>query len=595
VTRTVLSTATRSQQLRAEQIDSAFGHALRPYIVALVVLVGAYVEGAILWTGSPHARIVAWVLLVTLCQLGSMLLIASYHRKRPAPAELGRWGLYKVLQTTLLGLAWGSGVILLHVPGVAATLLVPAMSAVAVTMASTVTNASYPPGMYPLFLGNVAPGMVYLLCFAQGDSEHAVGFALIALLIIVVIGGLVMSRLIRETMLTRMELADAAEQERVMHAQAEVARLRTNRFFSAASHDLRQPMHALGLYMTLLRKDPPEQERRALLASVGHCVDGLEQLFSAILGVAESERAGAQVQSAPLPLRRIFERAAVQFSHIAESKGLRLRVVPTSLWVHADATALGRIVGNLVDNAISYTHSGTVLIGARRDAQSCTVVVQDSGIGIAEKDRDRIFDDFYQAANPERDRSKGFGLGLATVRRLCDALGYEISVRSVVGKGSRFSVCLPRAQVVPEPVFALGLEADAAPTADDSGLTVLLIEDDTLVRDAMRRTLEGWNIQVRDCATSAQALVILADAPRRRWHVLLDYRLAGGETGLAVADRIRARFHPAPEITMVTGDIDPIVQAAAAERGILVLGKPVKPMRLRAVLSARRSAAPGKA
>ena len=585
------TTAARSEarrsQLRAEQIDTAFGRRGRPYVVAMVVMVGAYVQSAIVWSAAPHGSIARWAALVTLCQIGSMLLITAYRRANPQGEQLRTWGMYKVVQTTLLSLAWGSGLILLHVPGEPVTLLVPAMSAVAVTMASTVTNASYPPGMYPLLIGNVAPGIVYLLGFASGGAnERAVGYALIALLIIVVIGGIIISRLIRETMLGRMELADAAEHERMLHEQAEFARARTNRFFSAASHDLRQPVHALGLYMTLLRKDPPEAERRSLIASVGHCVEGLEQLFSAILGVAETETQGI-LPGAPLPLQGIFEQATVQFSHIAESKGLRLRVVPTSLWVRADATALGRIVGNLVDNAIRYTSSGSVLIGARRDGSNCTILVQDSGIGIAPQDHNRIFDDFFQAGNPERDRGKGLGLGLATVRRLCEARAYELSVRSKLGKGSRFSVRLPRVEASGLP----GVVPDAASPAHDGALRVLLVEDDPLVRDAMQRTLESWDMNVRVCANGAQALDILGEATPGRWHVLLDYRLAEGETGLAVADRIRARFHPPPEITIVTGESDPAVHAAAAERGILVLGKPVKPLRLRAVLSAQR--APG--
>ena len=211
--------------------------------------------------------------------------------------------------------------------------------------------------------------------------------------------------------------------------------------------------------------------------------------------------------------------------------------------------------------------------------------VADTGVGIAEQDRERIFEDFVQVDNPERNREKGFGLGLAIVRRLCQGLGWKLDLHSEVGKGSAFDDTVPLA-----PVALL-----AAPAADTplpaltqlQRLNVLFVDDDSLVRDAMSRMLADWGMKTRICRTGDEALAILAGRePQSRWHALLDHRLAEGETGLALADRIRALHGDAVKVVLVTGETDDAILDEARRRGIGVLRKPVKPIRLRAALSA---------
>ncbi len=387
----------------------------------------------------------------------------------------------------------------------------------------------------------------------------------------------------------RQEMSGLIEQERARMAKAtqeaalvEMASSEKTRFWSAASHDLKQPVHALGLYTALLRKDPPEAERRELIDHITSCVGSLTGLFDAILGVTHAETAHLQAKAAAFPLQRVIDQVMVQLRPSAEARGLSLRMVPTTLWVNADPAVIERILGNLLSNAIRYTDQGRILVGVRRRPGACSLIVADTGVGLAAHDQNRIFDDFFQVNNPERRRDKGYGLGLSTVHRLCAALDYEIEVKSSPGKGSLFAVTLPldsptHAEEVQEPVHTL-----------ESDLNVLFVEDDPLVRDAMNRMLKDWGVRVSMCTNGDEAMAILSQEFDKRWHVLLDYSLEDNENGLQVADRIRTILGDGPVISLVTGEDDPAVDAGAAERGITVLRKPLKPIRLRALLHSQQ-------
>jgi CheY-like chemotaxis protein len=329
-----------------------------------------------------------------------------------------------------------------------------------------------------------------------------------------------------------------------------------------------------------LRRDPPGRERRELIANVAACVDSLERLFNAILGVARAADSDRRKDVVAMELQDLIDRVVLQLKPEAEARGLRLRVRRTSARVEADPGDLERILTNLVANGIRYAEHGGVLVGARRRARGVDLIVVDTGVGLREEDQQRIFEPFYQVGVPQRDRDQGFGLGLATVRQLCLRHGYEIDVRSKFGRGARFRISLPpaRQETRPAPVAA------AAPDLVAEKLNVLLVEDDPLVADAVRRILEAWDVTVHVSATAEGGLALLRRAGSRRWHALLDYRLPGGLTGLELAEEIRTQHGAAVRITLITGEADPAIFEAAKRSGFLVLQKPLRPIRLRALL-----------
>jgi CheY-like chemotaxis protein len=232
---------------------------------------------------------------------------------------------------------------------------------------------------------------------------------------------------------------------------------------------------------------------------------------------------------------------------------------------------------------VRYTRTGGVVIGARPRGASVALVVADSGIGISDADQARIFDDFFQVANPERNSAKGFGLGLAIVKRLAEGLGWQIELSSRLGRGSLFSVIVPKAEAISGETAAD--EAGGREQIIVSALPVLVLDDDGLVRDAMSRLLRSWGVEHRVCADLDEAMTVLDAAPDRGWCVLLDYRLERGVTGIDVLDAIRHAHGDRHRFLLISGEADPSLEQTARERGILILRKPLKPIRLRAALS----------
>jgi two-component system, sensor histidine kinase len=625
-------TAAAARLLEA-RLDASLGTKAQPFWpLGAQAALALLVVGA-LWSWVSVVRLGLWFGLLTISWVAAGRVAQGFRRSAASSSGLSSdealvWEQRHVLTSTAVGLAWGLGLPLLRQqsasPAGVATLLVPAVAAVVAAALVLVAHGAIPKVVGAAPLGALFPGATFLLAAPQGRDERLAGGALLVALLGLTLAGSVLSRLVTSLLTERQATERALQQARDAQAtdqrtraddakrldeleaecarleglrndadqarleaeaatvEAEAARAQTALFFSAASHDLRQPLHALGLYAGLLVKETDEHQRRGLVKNVESCVDGLERLFRGILGIAEAEILRSQVEPTPVALMPLLDRVATRFRGEAEAKGLRLRIARTSLWAFTDPSALERILANLVSNAVRYTERGRVFVGIRRRGGDCVLLVGDTGVGISPRRQAKMFDALYQGGNPERDRAKGFGLGLAIADRLARALGTSIHVRSVVGRGTLFEVPLPRTDAQPE---SLAVSSDLV--GPPSSLRVLLIEDDADVREATRRTLEGWNILVEVCATGSEAVTCLERAPLDRWHVLVDYRLGGEETGFEIIDQLRARAPRTVTISMITGEADATITAEAAAREVPVLVKPLKPMRLRALLGAR--------
>jgi CheY-like chemotaxis protein/two-component sensor histidine kinase len=349
------------------------------------------------------------------------------------------------------------------------------------------------------------------------------------------------------------------------------------RFLAAASHDLRQPMHALALTVGELREIARSPELAALARRIDRSVAALEDLLDALLDVSKLDAGAIAAEQRAFPLQPVLERLADEVGPAAEEKGLRFRVVPTSLWTESDPTLLGRILLNLAVNAVRYTREGGVVVGCRRRGAHAEIVVADSGIGIAAADQVRIFEEFYQAGSPQRDRAQGLGLGLAIVDRAARLLGHAITVKSRVGRGSVFGVRVP--VVPPRP----GEPASAAPETGTqlAGLRVLVIDDEPDVRAALDGLLRRWGCSIETAASGAEALAAGRVSPDL---VLCDLRLGEGGNGFDVLDRLRARWGTGLRGIIVTADASAERIADAHARGYPLLHKPVRPAKLRALI-----------
>jgi signal transduction histidine kinase/CheY-like chemotaxis protein len=354
-----------------------------------------------------------------------------------------------------------------------------------------------------------------------------------------------------------------------------------SRFLAAASHDLRQPMHALGLFVAQLKDRVRSPESAPLILRVEAAVAALQGLLDALLDVSRLDAGVVTPNVTDFGANTVLARIENGFAADATSRGLRFRIVRSTLALHSDPVLLERILINLVANAVRYTESGGILVGCRRRGEQVRVEVWDTGIGIAPEHQQAIFQEFYQVGNPERDRQKGLGLGLSIAARLARLLGGRIEVRSQPGRGSVFAVELPRADEIHETA------AFSAPAGIDErlrGAFVLVVDDDALVCEALAGLLDQWGCTAVTAASGEEALAALARQSRVPDAVLCDYRLPDGETGSEVIRRLRERMGPDFPAALITGDTAPERLREARESGVPLLHKPVQPARLRALL-----------
>ncbi len=370
----------------------------------------------------------------------------------------------------------------------------------------------------------------------------------------------------------------------VARARAEEANRAKSRFLAAASHDLRQPLHALGLFAASLRGEVSLPHARDLVGKISRCVDDLEKMFGELMDISRIDAGTVALGPCNFPLQDLFDRMRADFQPLAEEKRLWLRFRPTREWARSDPLMFERILRNLLSNALRYTDHGGVLVACRRRGDTLWMEVRDSGIGIPPAEQARIFEEFYQVGNPERDRSKGIGLGLSIVRRLADLLGEEVALRSAPGRGSTFRFSARRAQ--PGAALADGPAQAGDAEPQDEPLLVALLEDDPLSREAMTRLLQQQGAQVIAGRDSRELLPFLQAVARPPDLILADYQLRGGESGVAAARALRQAHGAAIPVILITGQTAEERLAEAQASGFPILCKPVKGGKLTALMRA---------
>ena len=353
-------------------------------------------------------------------------------------------------------------------------------------------------------------------------------------------------------------------------------------FLASASHDLRQPLHALNLFVAQLRGESDPVERARLVERVDAAIASMNELFGALLDMSKLEAGILEPNITAFPVGRVLERIETTFADAAREKNLRLAVVKSGAWVLSDFILLERILLNLVSNAVRYTERGRVTIGCRHRGGRLRIDVCDSGPGIPEEQQDNIFREYYQLGVAEPERRAGLGLGLAIVDRLGRLLDHEVELVSRSGRGSRFSVSVPRV------AFQHGTaEAPISPAIADpaNGKLVVVIDDDPLVLAGMCGILRSWGCRVVAADSEEGAVAGIAAAEQRPDLIIADYRLGGGKTGIEAIERLRDGLSPAVPAFLISGDTAPERLRDAAENGYSLLHKPVAPMQLRATVN----------
>ncbi len=361
--------------------------------------------------------------------------------------------------------------------------------------------------------------------------------------------------------------------------RAERADAAKSKFLAAASHDLRQPVQSLFFFAYALGEKLKGHSAATMVASMSESLDALRLLLDSLLDVSRLDAGVVQPNVTEFAVGPLLERLGTEYRPRAEERGLRFRVAATRAWTRSDPVLLERLLRNLVENAVRYTNSGGVLIGCRQRGDQLRLEVWDTGAGIPAERSEDVFEEFFQLGNPERDRQQGLGLGLAIVRRLARLLAHTVELRSRPGRGTVFSVGLPRVspRAIPKPVVEVPVKANAR------GL-VVVIDDDELVLVGLRSMLQTWGYEVVAALSADEAIDTLLKIGRRPCAVVADYRLREGRTGIqAIRDVFGVCGVRVPAVVL-TGDTAPERISEVENSGFALLHKPVAPDRLRELL-----------
>ena len=364
---------------------------------------------------------------------------------------------------------------------------------------------------------------------------------------------------------SQVELAARANQEKT-------------RFLASAAHDLRQPLHALGMFCAALEQRLNNTPEKPLVRNMMNAIEALDGSFGAMLDISRLDAGVVQTAPQTFPIRDVFRRLYQQFGGDAEARHLALRFRATRRIVRSDPLLLERVLANLVQNALRYTRQGGVLVAARRHADGVALEVWDTGVGIADDQKEMIFREFFQIDNPERDRSRGLGIGLAIVQRLCSLLGHPLQMHSTLGRGTVFRVVVPKGDA--DAVDVTAPEPDTLPPRRAGGITVLLIDDERVIREATRELLRPLQVDVLSAATIAEAVALAREAGQRIDLILSDWRLRGTENGVEAVRAVRAVSGDATPAVLITGDTSPEILKLAHESGLVILHKPLQPRQL---------------
>jgi signal transduction histidine kinase/CheY-like chemotaxis protein len=363
---------------------------------------------------------------------------------------------------------------------------------------------------------------------------------------------------------------------------AERADQEKSRFLATASHDLRQPVHALGLFATTLEKRLRGSGEEPLIRNIVRSIDGLDRSFNAMLDVSRLDAGVVEPNFQHFPLRDLFRRLDMYFAGQAEQAHLGLRLCPGGKSVTSDPQLLERILGNLIQNAIKYTERGGIVVVARTTATHFNIEVWDTGVGIREADLPHIFEEFYQVGRRERARVQGLGMGLAIVKRLAQLLGHRLTVRSQPGRGTMFRIGIPVGGLpgIQDAIAA----ADTLPMAAPEPRAILIIDDEDAVREGLALLLEEWGYQAIAAASYHQAerLARTLDLPPDL--ILSDLHLGDGPDGIAAIEAVRQGCGCEVPAILITGDTSPDELRRATDSGYMVLFKPVQPRKLLAAL-----------
>ena len=435
----------RRRRLGVAQVEALFGSivlgTIAAYFACIILVAGLGSLGFVkFWTGF------GWVCFMSVVAPCNLTLWRLYRRSRPVGDQWRVWALRFTAINFAVGIGFGWAPIGLTIGGRADLELLVLVVTLSAAATSIAVFSPYLPAFLSFFAGTTLP-FTAASFFSVDPIPHRLSGPLM-LLFVGGVGGLGVraNRSFEELVNLRIRAEEMAADLQRQKEIAERANLAKSNFLAAASHDLRQPVHALGLFVGALRSVAMAPAGRRLIEQIEASINAMDSLFTALLDISRLDAGVVAVQRRSFAIQSTVDRVCRDYLHEAEAKGVSLVCKDCAAIVETDPVLVERILRNLVSNAVRYTDCGRIVVGCRRRGAAISVQVWDTGIGIPRNQQARVFQEYYQLGNPERDRAKGLGLGLAIVRRLTDLLGCELKLRSEPGRGSCFEVAIPLAK-----------------------------------------------------------------------------------------------------------------------------------------------------
>jgi signal transduction histidine kinase/CheY-like chemotaxis protein len=528
------------------------------------------------WPINTGYGLIAWTI-----SLSIMLLIrcyANWRFRRNPRSKLDTWGHLIAIITSIIGIIWGCAgyrVASVYAPidQIPITLLIAC-----VTASSIVSLANYLPAYRGFTIAAILP-----ICFSYLINLNPYGLTACAGALIYLIALLFWGKKIHQSTLEsiRLKLSNdqlvtellqqKTEAEEAQH-KAEAANVAKSKFLASASHDLRQPLHAMGLLLHALEDRLDRNELITIVQQIENSHQDMEKLFTALLDVSKLDAGVVDVNMKTFSAEETLITLEKEFGAMTKEYHVTLSVATQSVSIRSDPVLLMRILRNLINNAIVHSDSELITVDCTVKPKAIDIHVRDTGTGIPKQEINQIFAEFHQLRNPERDQSKGLGLGLAIVKRLCALLGHDISVRSTMGEGTTFSVTIARAQDQDLPVD--GMATIIPITAGHLGGTkILIIDDDRRIVSAMQELLNRWGIQSRFSQTPEEALAILANGFNPDI-AICDYRLRENITGVEVLHTLDKKLGRKLPALLITGDTGPERIKEAHTSGWILMALP---------------------
>ena len=581
-------------------------------------LAGVGVIAMLYWPIAPAALLAPWIgAFVAMCVVRAFV-IRAFRRAAPRTRdEWLRWRLRSNLGTVVAASLWGATGWIFYGLGNEQQQATGLIIVIYTFTVAGIPVLSTQPRLYLAYASLCLLPLVLRIALVGDVYSYQLAGELVLIISLTAVLANSYRQALQRAIDLKVQADELAAQLRIetlaaegARREAEIANRAKTQFFTAASHDLRQPLHAMGLFAEALRQrvrepaGPPQgrtpegdarrvdndSEVAQLVNSINESVDALEGLFSELLDITRIDSGVIEVHPQHFEVGDILRKLRLNFEPSAFEKGLALRLRGGARVVFADPLLVERILRNLVSNAIRYTNDGSVLVGCRQRGDRVQVQVWDTGLGITETEQARIFDEFYQVPNTPKvspDQRKGLGLGLAIVKRLADLMGAGLTLRSRPGHGTVFTLELPAGRA-PRRSALLSVPGKGPLDLTLAGRRIVVVEDEPAVRAGLEVLLAGWGAQIEafDSVASSRAWAERSDPVLMKPDLLIvDYRLEEGLSGVDAIKALRARFGAAIPAILVTGSTMTGHDKEATEHNFHLLIKPVVPNKLRAMIA----------